>query len=233
MFSLLCHLSYGKSRKEEREDLRKELILSVNLLIGCDDTHPDKKSCIRWAQGSILPSIMSTAVTDPPLGSSFLLLSFLLFCPRSAFLVDCATITISSERLKSSVLKKGAGFTEAEVTLGAGEAAGTEWLPAGSPAPEAEAAPWGTGGQPDSTASKLFNSMWVKMDEIMRTGLSYCNTKVLAGHSGWLYSGDSLALRARDSNCNVNKGPLPNLMQRFMVTNHLDRLREETGQARS
>lgn len=30
----------------------------------------------------------------------------------------------------------------------------------------------------------------------------------------------SLALRARDSSCNVNKGPLPNLMQGFMVTNH-------------
>lgn len=33
---------------------------------------------------------------------------------------------------KSSVLKKGSGFTEAEVTLGAGEAAGTDWLPAGA-----------------------------------------------------------------------------------------------------
>lgn len=48
---------------------------------------------------------------------------------------------------KSSVLKKGADFTEAEVTLGAGGAAGTDWLPAGSPAPAAGAAPWGTGGE--------------------------------------------------------------------------------------
>ncbi|KAM6070553.1 uncharacterized protein VSU04_005765 isoform 3-T5 [Chlamydotis macqueenii] len=89
----------------------------------CDDTHSEKNSCVRWTQVCTLPSIVSTAVA---MSGCLRKMNLKVTTEINRELFNTEVEEKAEKRgeqllenWKSSALKKGAGFPETEVTLGA------------------------------------------------------------------------------------------------------------------